>query len=208
MKKVTTFLSTCAVLLSLASCTTPQSLGNAAAAQNDQHKFMDGVAVGGGTNNVQLGQHGPSYTNGNNANVETAEDRSLAIGKIRDGKKRNKSLYTFIEEWYGTPYRFGGTSKIGIDCSAFTRQLYTDVYNLDLDRTSREQFQNALSVDRQQLREGDLVFFKIHSKNITHVGVYLYDGKFVHASVSQGVVISDLSDAYWSRYFAGAGRVG
>src|SRR5690606_18933498 len=120
----------------------------------------------------------------------------------------NMPLYAFIDDWYGIPYRYGGTTRKGIDCSAFTRQLYNDVYNKELLRTSSEQFNTSNFIGNQsQLKEGDLVFFKIRSKNISHVGVYLSDGKFVHASRSKGIVISSLDDAYWSRYYVGGGRV-
>jgi len=185
-------------------------MGSAAKA-NRSPEFIDGITLDGGSNNVKLTQKKQVYSNRIGSipeELETADQRNIAIGKIREGKSRNKSLYTFIEEWYGTPYRFGGTSRSGIDCSAFTRQLYGDVYNLGLLRTSIEQFSSSNYIPKEQLKEGDLVFFKIHSKRISHVGVYLYDGKFVHASVSQGVVISDLSDAYWVRYYAGGGRMG
>jgi len=182
------------------------------AATSRTPEFIDGVTLSGGSNNVKLTQKKQVYSSlkpgSIPAELETTEQRTLALNKINEGKKRNKSLYTFIEEWYGTPYRFGGTGKNGIDCSAFTRLLYEEVYNMDLLRTSVEQFSNALYIRRDELKEGDLVFFKIRSKRISHVGVYLYDGKFVHASVSQGVVISDLNDAYWTRYYAGGGRVG
>lgn len=173
-------------------------------------EFIDGVTVAGGSSNVKLTQKKQVYRKIGSIpeELETAEQRSISLNKINEGKKRNKSLYTFIEEWYGTPYRLGGTGKNGIDCSAFTRQLYEDVYSLDLLRTSIEQFASALYIRKDELKEGDLVFFKIHGRRISHVGVYLYDGKFVHASVSQGVVISDLSDAYWTRYYAGGGRMG
>lgn len=175
-------------------------------------EFIDGVTLNGGSNNVKLTQKKQVYRNNKIGTIpeelETADQKLLALNKIREGKNRHLSLYTFIEDWYGTPYRFGGTTRSGIDCSAFTRQLYGDVYNMPLLRTSKEQFSSVLFVPKEELQEGDLVFFKIHSKRISHVGVYLYDGKFVHASVSQGVVISDLGDAYWTRYYAGGGRKG
>jgi lipoprotein Spr len=213
MKQTTTILSTCIALIFMVSCAAPKPMGSTAKSSKTP-EFIDGVTLNGGSNNVKLTQKKQVYRNtkiGSNSipdELETAEQRNIAINKIREGKNRNKSLYTFIEEWYGTPYRFGGTGKNGIDCSAFTRQLYGEVYNMGLLRTSIEQFSNTLFIPKEELKEGDLVFFKIHSKRISHVGVYLYDGKFVHASVSQGVVISDLSDTYWVRYYAGAGRVG
>ena len=195
----------------MVSCAAPKPTGSTARASKNP-EFLDGVTLTGGSNNVKLTQKKQVYKNPKIGSIpeelETADQKLLALDKIREGKARNKSLYTFIEEWYGTPYRFGGTGRNGIDCSAFTRQLYGDVYNMDILRTSIEQFSTAYSVRKEELKEGDLVFFKIHGKRISHVGVYLYDGKFVHASVSQGVVISDLSDAYWTRYYAGGGRMG
>lgn len=118
------------------------------------------------------------------------------------------SLYSFIDEWYGTPYRLGGTTKRGIDCSAFVRELYGKVYQTSLLRTAYEQFISSIRLfSTSQLKEGDLVFFKIHGSRISHVGVYLSNGDFVHSSCSKGVTISNLSDTYWSRYYAGGGRM-
>lgn len=120
----------------------------------------------------------------------------------------NDLLYSFIDEWYGTNYRLGGNDKKGIDCSAFVQRLYARVFNVNLFRTAAEQFNLCEAIyNKQDLREGDLVFFSIHSKRITHVGIYLTNDCFVHSSTSSGVMISKLSDPYWRKYFAGAGRV-
>lgn len=120
----------------------------------------------------------------------------------------NHQLYTFIDDWYGACYRRGGCEKDGIDCSGFVQKLYTSVFGQELPRTSREQFDNCTRIKKgSQPDEGDLVFFKIRSKHITHVGVYLMNDYFVHASSSQGIVISNLNDGYWHKYFAGAGKV-
>lgn len=118
----------------------------------------------------------------------------------------NLKLYSFIHEWYGTPYKYGGTTKAGIDCSAFTLFLYEQVYNVKLPRTSRDQYTHLKKISRAELQEGDLVFFKERTR-ITHVGVYLGNNKFAHASTSQGVMISDLDQLYFSRRYAGAGRL-
>lgn len=118
----------------------------------------------------------------------------------------NTRLYSFIDEWYGTPYRYGGNTKKGIDCSAFTLFLFADVYGAKLPRTSRDQFTVCEKISRSNLEEGDLVFFKERTR-ITHVGIYLGYNKFAHASSSRGVMISDLDELYFSRRFAGGGRV-
>ncbi|MDI9320383.1 MAG: NlpC/P60 family protein [Phycisphaerales bacterium] len=120
----------------------------------------------------------------------------------------NDLLYNFIDEWYGTRYRMGGTDKRGIDCSAFVQRLYLRVFNVSLFRTAAEQFSLCTSIyNKQELKEGDLVFFSIHTKRISHVGIYLMNDFFVHSATSKGVMISKLTDDYWRKYFVGAGRV-
>ena len=118
----------------------------------------------------------------------------------------NTRLLAYMDEWYGTRYRYGGTTKTGIDCSAFSSSLIAAVYQLVIPRTVREQYQMCRHVEPYELQEGDLVFFNTKGP-FTHVGVYLVSGKFVHASVSGGVVISDLNESYYLKRFAGAGRV-
>lgn len=119
---------------------------------------------------------------------------------------QNKSLYNLIDEWWGTPYRLGGSTHNGIDCSAFVQTLMFGVFSMQLPRTAREQKQQAEWIPTSDLREGDLVFFNTRG-SVSHVGVYLHNNKFVHASTSGGVMISDLNETYWSRKFLGAGRV-
>jgi len=119
---------------------------------------------------------------------------------------QNKNLYHIIEEWWGTPYRLGGTTQKGIDCSAFVQTLMLGVFALQLPRTAKEQYVISESLPMNDLKEGDLVFFNTR-KGISHVGVYLHNQKFVHASTSGGVMISDLNDSYWSHKLIGAGRV-
>ena len=118
----------------------------------------------------------------------------------------NMKLFHFVYDWIGTPYRFGGSSRRGIDCSAFTKELYSQVFNMDIERSSRDIFSMVSPVRKDDLKEGDLVFFKIHSRRISHVGIYLGNNKFAHAS-SRGVAISSLDDAYYSRYFYRGGRM-
>jgi lipoprotein Spr len=118
----------------------------------------------------------------------------------------NMKLFHFVYDWIGTPYRFGGSSRKGIDCSAFTKELYSQVFNMDIRRSSRDIFSMVNPVSKDELKEGDLVFFKIHSRRISHVGIYLGNNRFAHAS-SRGVAISSLDDAYYSRYFYRGGRM-
>jgi len=119
---------------------------------------------------------------------------------------KNTSLYKLIEEWYGTHYRMGGTTKKGIDCSAFTGMLLTTVFAFAIPRTAREQYKICEHIKKDDLLEGDLVFFNTRG-GVSHVGLYLANGYFVHSSSSDGVKISSLNDAYYSRKFIGGGRI-
>ncbi|HEY8387130.1 MAG TPA: NlpC/P60 family protein [Parasegetibacter sp.] len=113
-----------------------------------------------------------------------------------------------LEEWYGIPYKYGGETKKGIDCSAFVVTYMSVLYGLSLPRTSREQFERSKHITKPYLTEGDLVFFRTRKgRQISHVGIYLKNDKFVHASSSEGVTISSLTDSYWKSRYAGAGRV-
>lgn len=129
----------------------------------------------------------------------------------------NLSLYSFIDDWYGVRYRMGGNDKSGIDCSAFVQRLYESVFCTNLVRTAFEQFNLCQLIwNTDSLKEGDLVFFG-HSTGrhgrrrghsvISHVGIYLANNYFVHASTTGGVMISSLKEEYWSRYYAGAGAI-
>ena len=119
---------------------------------------------------------------------------------------KNAKMFEFIDDWYGTPYSLGGTTKKGVDCSAFSQFLFTSVYGLSIPRTAREQYNLTNHISRTELKEGDLIFFNTRG-GISHVGVYLQNNKFVHASTSGGVMISDIFDEYWVRRFVGVGRL-
>ena len=115
-------------------------------------------------------------------------------------------LHDFIFDWIGRPYRFGGESKRGIDCSAFARELYARVMDQYLPRNSRQQFKYVQTINKEELQTGDLVFFKIKTRDISHVGVYLSDNKFIQSSKS-GVNIASLENSYWKRYYYKSGRL-
>jgi lipoprotein Spr len=118
----------------------------------------------------------------------------------------NPALYSFIDDWYGTNYRMGGTTKKGIDCSAFSGTLLSSIYSFAVPRTAREQYKVCEQIDKENLLTGDLVFFNTRG-GVSHVGVYLTNNKFVHSSSSNGVTISSLDDSYYSKKFIGGGRV-
>jgi len=120
-------------------------------------------------------------------------------------KLTNVSLYKAIDDWYGTRYRYGGTTHRGIDCSAFMQVLGQYAFGWMLPRTARGQYASLSRISKDDLKEGDLVFFNT-TGGVSHVGMYLQNGKFIHSSTSNGVAISSLDDNYWKARFIGARR--
>lgn len=118
----------------------------------------------------------------------------------------NILLLEEMDKWYGTPYHYGGSSKRGVDCSAFTRAMVEEVFKVHLPRTAREQYGTVEKISRNELEEGDLVFFNT-TGGISHVGLYLGNNKFIHAASSRGVSISDLDDRYWAARYVGGGKL-
>ncbi|WDF69565.1 NlpC/P60 family protein [Sphingobacterium oryzagri] len=135
-----------------------------------------------------------------------AKEYFSQIMGVASNAMANTKLYQFVYEWLGTPYRLGGDSKNGIDCSKFSLAVYENVFNTTIGYNSRNQYANVKTIRKNDLQPGDLVFFKIRSRQITHVGVYLGDDKFAHASSSRGVMVSNLNEAYWKRYYYNGGR--
>lgn len=115
----------------------------------------------------------------------------------------NQKINKVYRQWAGTRYRMGGTGSGGIDCSAFVQKAMSGAFGLDLPRSTSEQRYEGHSISKSDLRPGDLVFFR---KN-HHVGVYIGNGLFVHASTSQGVTTSSLSESYWARNYTQSRRV-
>ncbi len=111
----------------------------------------------------------------------------------------DRSLREDASNWLGIPYRWGGTTRRGIDCSSFVRQYVRENLGIELPRTTASQRYEGVPIERDQLVAGDLVFFR--RRGVRHVGVYLSEGDFIHASSSQGVTVSNLSSSYWDRHY-------
>lgn len=122
----------------------------------------------------------------------------------------NHQLYIESAKWIGVPYRYGGSSRRGVDCSGLTCAIYKKVYHKKLKRSSDEQrTDNCSRVAKRNLREGDLVFFHNgrRKRKANHVGIYLKQGRFIHASSSQGVIVSSLDEPYYEKCWMQGGRV-
>jgi len=123
----------------------------------------------------------------------------------------NHKLLLESSKWIGVPYRYGGTSKKGVDCSGLTRCIYQRAFGITLSKGGQEQYNNDISqkIKRGKLKQGDLVFFssKRSHKKINHVGIYLKDGKFIHASTSKGVRVDRLDHNYWKKRWVSGGRI-
>jgi lipoprotein Spr len=140
--------------------------------------------------------------------IENADNLQLKYALLLDinvEQAIDLNVFKVLDEWMGTRYRLGGSTKDGIDCSAFTQVLFSSLWGINIPRTAREQFDFSQRISRAELKEGDLVFFNTIG-GVSHVGMYLQNNKFVHASTG-GVTISDLYDDYWMRKFVGVGRV-
>lgn len=111
-----------------------------------------------------------------------------------------------VNPWLGTPYKYGKASKSGTDCSGYVMNIYREKTGISLPHSSTQMFQMGKKIGKDDLRTGDLVFFGGGS-GVDHVGVYLDNGNFTHASTSRGVMISPLSDSYWQPRYKGARRI-
>lgn len=141
-------------------------------------------------------------------NYQELAKASIRLG-INIDMKDNHALYVESSKWIGVPYRSGGTTFRGVDCSGLTSTIYKTVYRKNLERSSEDQRKkDCRKVKKAKLKEGDLVFFHNgkKKKRATHVGIYLKDKKFIHASTSQGVIISHLDEKYWDKHWLNGGR--
>lgn len=122
----------------------------------------------------------------------------------------NVELYETVARWLHTPYKYGGNTRKGVDCSGLVCNVYKSVFHKRLQRRSVDIFnQNCSRISKRELREGDLIFFSTgkNKGRINHVGIYLKKNKFVHSSSSKGVIVSDMNESYYRRTFYACGRV-
>lgn len=154
---------------------------------------------------------------------EIPDDRGIDIASVMNTIKSNENetdldadnstlkekMLMEIIKYLNTPYKYGGNSADGIDCSAFTRTVYNDVLSVELSRSAKEQYQQGTRIDQPEgLKFGDLVFFNTRRRvKPGHVGIYIGDNLFAHASSRNGVIVSSLDQGYYSRRFMGGRRI-
>lgn len=136
---------------------------------------------------------------------QMSESPHYASG-LSDPAYARSALYEQYQAWQGVPYRTGGASRRGVDCSAFMQLTFREQFAMQLPRDTDSQAHLGRAVSSRQLRPGDLVFFNI-GRSTRHVGVVVEKNKFLHASSSKGVMISDLNQPYWQRYYWQARRL-
>ena len=128
---------------------------------------------------------------------------SLSVGSAFAAENK---LEQTVDALVGTPYKWAGTTPAGFDCSGFAAYVF-DKFGIDLPHNSKSQSQKGNYVAKADLRPGDLVFFNTDGKGISHVGIYLGDGQFVHSATDKGVVKNKLSESYYAKRYVTARRV-
>lgn len=145
----------------------------------------------------------PAHSVSKPADASTSEINTkglLTYQKIAGMLRRESS------KWVGTPHKMGGTTRNGTDCSGLVGRLYRDLFQIELPRTTNQMVNSGATVKKSELKPGDLIFFHISWRK-NHVGIYLGDGEFVHASSKRGVMISNIHEAYWKKNWWTARRV-
>ncbi len=139
-------------------------------------------------------------------NISFYKEYSIKLGYELEGYE-DMDFIKMIASWIGVPYKFGGCSREGIDCSCFVNTFYNEFYGITLRRRAEDMQMDIHAVNIDELQQGDIIFYKIKGQKISHVGIYISKKRFVHASTSKGVMINSLDEAYYAKYYSGAGRV-
>ncbi len=189
-------------MVMLSSCSTIKKLAEPSSVTHAPRKTISEIRVSNGRIEAR-----PAEAEISNSELANA-GRKLGFSVERSDDRR---LMCESATWIGVPYRAGGMDRNGVDCSGLVYCLYNSVYNRQIERmSSYDLFHNYCKpVDASQLKQGDLVFFTTDNSEgrIGHSGIYLKNGKFIHASSSKGVIISNLNEQYWSKHWFAGGKV-
>jgi cell wall-associated NlpC family hydrolase len=227
------FLSSCTAIKSL-NFTSNRQVSSVPDTKNSEVKFIDDISITpqiasdktdvkpetqlaftGNTRSIDIAQKQEAdeisqLIASRNEKVEAVSSVELKYAVLMNTEVESlptKALLENVDEWYGVRYRTGGNTKSGVDCSGFTVAVYSAVYGIALPRVSRDQYRISRKISTTELQEGDLVFFNTNGSGVSHVGVYLGHNKFIHASVSRGVMVNDLFEPYYLKRYYGAGRI-
>jgi lipoprotein Spr len=129
------------------------------------------------------------------------------IPAVKKSKINTRKMGYIIDSYLGTPYKENGLSRRGIDCSGLVVEVYRRYSGTNLPHSTEKLYKLVKKVNKKNLLYGDLVFFSFNSRKVNHVGIYIEESKFVHASSSQGVIVSSFKDEYYSKNYVGARRV-
>ncbi len=230
LKSTYTFTTACLLLITgLAGCKVGKQAGVSYVTSYRHPRFINGIYLNGhnkssATANAIEPTENPVFVDHPELSIEVSKTENKGMFNLSSDdmvclkyaemigleceKISNFELFKFIDKWYGTNYRLGGQDESGIDCSAFSKKLYDEVYGLEITRTAFEQYRHCKRVKQTDAaEEGDLIFFRTRNKRISHVGVYLANNYFIHASTSHGVTISCLDNSYWHKRYAVIGKV-
>lgn len=145
-----------------------------------------------------------------NAVISYQKDKNLAVdgivGPITAGEIKRDMVVLKSKKYIGVPYLYGGSTPRAFDCSGFTSYVFK-LNGISIPRTASQQYQAGSWVNKSQLKSGDLVFFNTSGSGVSHVGIYIGSNKFIHASSSKGVMISDLDNSYWKPRYMGGKRI-
>jgi lipoprotein Spr len=183
-------------------------------AKNNDVRFLDAITANPGLSETvpetQIESSGSPAANlkqsSSKASASSLQIKYAELLNTEAEQIETTELLKSVDDWYGTRYRMGGTTKSGVDCSALVQSVYLAAFGLSVPRTAFEQYKAAQRISATDMKEGDLVFFNT-TGGVSHVGIYLRNNKFIHASSSRGVCVSDLFDPYYLRRFLGVGRI-
>lgn len=205
-KRVLVYILFVTTFFTLQSCVSNYVVSNNQTYKTDA-KFASVNIKAVSNNSNNKGQHVlASMSNTNDAIKRSAIENAIMHSNTID------NILSEAESYLGTPYRYGGTSRSGIDCSAFVLSVFGVAAGMDLPRVAADQSQEGEAVERTELQKGDLVFFSHRKGRISHVGIVeevTPEGKikFIHAATSKGVMVSSLDDNYWGPKFQFAKRI-